>query len=117
MESNMKCGESRVRAAPVWYEESAVDGVKVRASYMNPGDAEVTEEEALAYVRRGRASYPCGRVDQVHLIVDGDEVEIGYRLEPLGCDRIPRETMDSDSSGCANSSNCPKTKVWTEHVK
>ena len=65
--------------------------MKVRASYMNADDAEVAEEEAAAYVRRGRMKYPCGRVDRIYLIVDGDEVEISYRLEPLGLDRIPRE--------------------------
>lgn len=115
MESSMS-GTGRKRAAPVWYDESAVDGVKVRASYMNADDVEVSEEEALAYVRRGRMSYPCGRVDQIYLLVDGDEVEISYRLEPLGLDRIPRIIEGDAGASCTGGSTCSKAKGRPEHA-
>ena len=116
MESSMSSGAGRNRAAPLWYDESAVDGVKVRASYMNATDVEVSEEEALAYVHRGRMSYPCGRVDQVHLLVDGDEVEISYRLEPLGIDRIPRMIEGAEDSHCAGGAHCANAKSGAEHA-
>ncbi len=116
MKSSMSSGNGRVRAAPVWYEESAVDGVKVRASYMNATDIEVTEEEARAYVRRGRMNYPCGKVDQIHLLVDGDEVEISYRLEPLGLDRIRRMMDGSEKSACIDGASCPKAKSGAKHA-
>ena len=116
MESSMRSDVNRKRAAPVWYDESAVDGVKVRASYMNADDAEVTEEEALAYVRRGRVSYPCGRVDQFYLLVDGDEVEVSYRLEPLGLDRIPRIIGEAAATGYVEGACCPKVADGTKHA-
>ena len=116
MKSNMESGESRVRAAPLWYEESAIDGTKVRASYMNADDVEVTEEEALAYVRRGRMNYPCGRVEQIHLLVDGDEVEISYRIEPLGHERIPRMIGGAEGFGCSENASCPKAKSGAKHA-
>lgn len=113
---NRSRGDGRVRAAPVWYEESVVDGVKVRVSYLNADDAEVTEEEALAYVRRGRKNYPCGRVERIHLVVDGDEVEIGYRLDPLGLDRIRRITGEEKAPPYIEGAGCPKTKSRAEHA-
>ena len=116
MESSMRSGAGRNRAAPVWYDESAVDGVKVRASYLNADDAEVTEEEALAYVKRGRKNYPCGRVEQIHLMVDGDEVEIGYRLDPLGLDRIRRMIGGEKAPAYIEGAGCPKAKRRSEHV-
>ena len=115
MKSSMEDGEGRVRAAPVWYEELAVDGVKVRASYANADDAEVTEEEALSYVRRGRMRYPCGKLDQVYLLVDGDEVEVGYRIEPLGLDRIPRMIGDAGEPNRLEGSRCSKVQSGAEH--
>ncbi len=116
MKSSIGGGGSRVRAAPLWYEESAIDGTKVRASCMDADDVEVTEEEALAYVRRGRMSYPCGRMDQIHLLVDGDEVEISYRIEPLGHERIPRMIGGMESSGCSENGSCPKAKSGAKHA-
>ena len=83
-------GENAPQLAPAWYEEMKVDGVRVRIFYGCESDPEVTEMEAQAYVEHSRKRHPFMKVDQINLLVIGDEVEITYRLVPVGSDRIPR---------------------------
>ena len=83
-------GENAPQLAPEWYEEMKVDGVRVRVFYGCEADPEVTEMEAQAYVERSRKRHPFMKVDQINVLVIGDEVEITCRLEPHESDRIPR---------------------------
>lgn len=116
MKSDSRRIERERRAAPAWYEEMVVDGVKVRVSYRNASDAQVTEEEAMAYVVRGRRNYPCGFTDQVNLLVDGDEVEIRYKLEPLFPSRIRRMFGGQVSElGYVEYAKCPKGATGAQH--
>ncbi len=70
----------------------------------------------MSYVQRARKTYSCGGNDQISLLVDGDEVEITYRLEPLGVDRIPRMIEGGEVSGCMGSAACPKAGNGAEHA-
>lgn len=95
----MRSDENTTRLAPAWYEEMKVDGVRVRVFYGSESDPEVTETEAQVYVDHSRKRHPFMKVDQINLLVVDDEVEIAYRLEPAGTDRIPRVIvcLDEDS--------------------
>lgn len=86
----MRSDENTTQLAPAWYEEMKVDGVRVRVFYGSESDLEVTEEEAQVYVEHSRKRHPFMRVDQINLLVIDDKVEITYKLEPAGSDRIPR---------------------------
>lgn len=92
----MRSNKKALRVAPEWYEEMMVDGVRVRAFYGCEFDPKVTEKEAQAYVDYSRERYPLMKIDQINLLVIGDEVELTYRLEPAGSDRIPRVTIQPD---------------------
>ena len=92
----MRSSENTTQLAPAWYEEMMVDGVRVRVFYGSESDPEVTEEEAQVYVEHSRKRHPFMKVDQINLLVIDDEVEITYRLEPTGSDRIPRVVVCLD---------------------
>lgn len=86
----MRSDENACHLAPMWYEEMKIDGVRVRVFYGSESDPEVTEMEAQVYVEHSRKRHPFMKVDHINLLVIGNEVEITYRLEPAGPDRIPR---------------------------
>lgn len=92
----MRSDENTTQLAPAWYEEMKVDDVRVRVFYGSESDSEVTEMEAQVYVEHSRKRHPLMKVDQINLLVTGDEVEITYRLEPFGSDRIPRAIVYLD---------------------
>ncbi len=48
------------------------------------------------------------------LLVGGDEVEISYRIEPFGLDRIRRIVDDSEESASIESASCLKAKSGTK---
>lgn len=82
-------GESKTTMVP---ESLLIDGIDVNIAYVNDTDAHVTEKEALAYVARGREKFPHGHIKTVELRVDGEDVEVGYRLAFAPFERIRRIT-------------------------
>ena len=69
-----------------------VDDVRVTVSYANPYDAPVTDREIRAYIQRGNQQNPNTIVEGLDLAVDGDDIDIEYKLAPIPFERIRRIT-------------------------
>lgn len=69
-----------------------IDGVNVFVSYADEFEGEVTTDELLAYVKRGREKYQNTTLDSVKLHFDGEFVDIEYKTAAVPFDRIRRIT-------------------------
>lgn len=69
-----------------------IDGVSVFVSCAEGTDVEVTTDELLAYVKRGREKYPNTTLDSIKLNFDGEFVDIEYKTAAVPFDRIRRIT-------------------------
>lgn len=69
-----------------------IEGIDVTVSYAHETDERVSEEEVRAYIARAHEKYPYGRLEYLILKVDGEEVDVGYGLEPVPFDRVRRIT-------------------------
>lgn len=63
-----------------------VDGIEVNAN------EELNEQEAKAYIAHIREKNPGKEIASVTLDFDGDEVGLGYHLQPEGFEKIRRIT-------------------------
>ena len=53
---------------------------------------EISENEAKAYIQYVRKNNPRKEIDSIELDFDGDEVGLGYHLQPEGFEKIRRIT-------------------------
>ncbi|MDO4503337.1 MAG: anaerobic ribonucleoside-triphosphate reductase [Coriobacteriia bacterium] len=73
-------------------DQRVVDGVTVEITYSSAEDMKVTDEEVRAYIDRGNSQHPSSVVEGLKLGVEGEDVNIEYKLSPADFERIRRIT-------------------------
>lgn len=63
-----------------------VDGIEIQSN------EQVNEKEVRAYINYIRKNNPKREISSVELSFDGEEVGLGYRLQPEGFEKIRRIT-------------------------
>lgn len=53
---------------------------------------EISEQEARAYIQHVRKNHPRREIESIELEFDGEEVGLGYHLQPEGFEKIRRIT-------------------------
>lgn len=107
--------ETRVLCA-LCITNKMIDGVKVSVRY-DVAVPEVTNEEARAYVMRGRRREPTKTLSYVRVDVREEDIRLSYSYEEKPYECIPRiqpEVVQSDES---NEFHCPKCKAPIDEVE
>lgn len=66
--------------------EKIVEGIQIHTN------EDITESEAKAYIAHIRKNNPHKEIESINLKFDGEEVELGYHLQPEGFEKIRRIT-------------------------
>ena len=66
--------------------ETTVDGIRIQSN------EELSEKECRAYIRYIQSKNHNRSIERINLDFDGDDVNLGYYLEPQGFEKIRRIT-------------------------
>ena len=66
--------------------ETTVEGIVIHSN------EEINEKEGKAYIAHIRKNNPRKEIESIDLEFDGDEVNLGYHLQPEGFEKIRRIT-------------------------
>ena len=66
--------------------ETTVDGIQIQSN------EELSEKECRAYIRYIQSKNHNRSIERINLDFDGDDVNLGYYLEPQGFEKIRRIT-------------------------